>query len=341
MSRQPFLELVICTYNNAPSLEKVLTAIAQQQTPPSIGWSVLVVNNNCTDNTDDVVNRAIQAGQIPGLRMVYEPHQGLTPARLCGVQNTTAPWIAFVDDDCVLQPNWVAEAIAFATQHSTCGGFGGKVTLDWQTPPSPYVLEFTYCFAEQNKGDTPQQVDCLVGAGMVVNRSALEAVGWINHQFLSDRIGKQLISGGDVEIGLRLAAHYELWYVPACHILHQIPSHRTTYSYLLRINYGLGHGQLLSEALNWERSYTSWLRASVRQAWGHTRYAGYLGLQAIKRRKSLKPAAITFAFWRGYWLGLWHVIHLPKERRQEFLGGFTHSQTASISMPLGQENALC
>lgn len=341
MTQTPFLELVICTYNNAGLLEQVLDSIAQQQTDALATWGVLVVNNNCTDVTETIVNRTIQVGQIPQLRMVKEPRQGLTPARLCGVQHTISPWIAFVDDDCVLQPDWVAQAIAFAAQHSTCGGYGGRVSLAWQTPPPPYVLDFTYSFAEQNYGDAVQKVDCLVGAGMVVNRAALIAVGWIEHQFLADRIGKQLVSGGDVEIGLRLAAHYDLWYVPACEILHQIPTHRTTYPYLLRINYGLGNGKLLSDALCWEKSYPSWIWASVQQIWWHMRYAVYLGLRASLKRNSLRPAAITFAFWRGYGASLWQVIWLPARERKRLLGGFTKLSSARLLTPLAQESNVC
>jgi len=341
MTQAPFLELVICTYNNAGLLEQVLDAIAQQQVPSSSNWGVLIVNNNCTDTTETIVNRAIQAGQIPQLRMVNEPRQGLTPARLCGIQHTTAPWVAFIDDDCVLQPDWVAEAIAFATQHPTCGGFGGRVTLAWQTPPPPYVLDFTYSFAEQNHGDAVQPVDCLVGAGMVINRAALVAVGWTEHQFLADRIGKQLVSGGDVEIGLRLAAHYDLWYVPACEILHQIPNHRTTYPYLLRINYGLGTGKLLSDALCWEKSYLTWIGASLQQIWLNMRYAVFLGLQASLQGTSLRPAAITFTFWRGYGISLWQVIWMPSGERERLLGGFTKLSSTHLPAPLSQESALC
>lgn len=331
MSQTPFLELVICTYNHAALLEQALGAIAQQQ-PPSLPWGVLVVNNNCTDHTDQVVQAAIAAGQIPHLRLVREPVQGLTPARLCGICQTTAPWVAFVDDDCHLQPDWVAQAMDFAAQHPTCGAFGGRVTLAWETPPPAYVLDCAYAFAEQEQGPEVKPVTWLVGAGMVVNRAALHTVGWTQQQFLADRIGKTLVSGGDVEIALRLATRYGLWYTPHCQLLHQIPSHRTTLTYLLRINAGLGTGQLLSDALRWSDTEGGWRWAAIQRAWTHTRYAIHLGMRALLQRHPWQSAVITIAFGRGYWAGIWQVMGMNRSHRRRLLGAI-HRPLAVAGSP--------
>ena len=49
----PLLELVICTYNNAPMLDLALTSLARQKPSTQAGWACLVVDNNCTDATAD------------------------------------------------------------------------------------------------------------------------------------------------------------------------------------------------------------------------------------------------------------------------------------------------
>jgi cellulose synthase/poly-beta-1,6-N-acetylglucosamine synthase-like glycosyltransferase len=59
------------------------------------------------DGTQEVVERHIRVGAVPGLRMVDERTQGLTPARRHGVHDTSGPWLAFVDDDCLLPPDWI------------------------------------------------------------------------------------------------------------------------------------------------------------------------------------------------------------------------------------------
>src|SRR5436189_3059393 len=107
-------------------LDATLTALARQQPVAAGAWSCVVVDNNCTDSTAHVVERHCTEGAIPGLRSVREPIQGLTPARLRGVRSSAAPWIAFVDDDCILEPDWVAEALSFARTYPDVGAFGGR-----------------------------------------------------------------------------------------------------------------------------------------------------------------------------------------------------------------------
>ena len=119
------LDVVICTYSNDRQLEEVLAALAEQDEDAG-RWRVLVVDNNSTDDTPAVVNRWAAAGSIPGLRRVVERIQGLTPARQRGVAETDGPWIAFVDDDCVLDRAWVRHAAAFAAAHPDAAGFGGR-----------------------------------------------------------------------------------------------------------------------------------------------------------------------------------------------------------------------
>ena len=99
------IDIVICTYNNALLLEKTLSAISRQRFSSRIDCRVFVVNNNCTDETPDVVKKFSASAALP-VRMISETAQGLTPTRLHGVNSTDAEWIAFVDDDCLLAEDW-------------------------------------------------------------------------------------------------------------------------------------------------------------------------------------------------------------------------------------------
>jgi hypothetical protein len=66
------------------SLDATLDAVSRQRVPEGVEWRVLVVNNNCTDQTHEVLEKHLSAGRIP-LRAVVETRQGLTHARVCGV----------------------------------------------------------------------------------------------------------------------------------------------------------------------------------------------------------------------------------------------------------------
>lgn len=320
MHKTPSLDLVICTYNNAPLLDKTLLAIAGQKVRPEAEWKVLVVDNNSTDNTQDIVKQHQAAGKIPHLTVVTETKQGLTQARLCGVQNTSAEWIAFVDDDCFLADDWVKQAIAFAAMHPGCGAFGGQVILDWEVRPAKYVLKYAYSFAQQ-KGKQLQKKSCLVGAGMVLNRTALARTGWTDKPLLQDRVGTQLISGGDAEIALRIyGAGYDLWYTPTCRLQHFIPARRTTQKYLIDINYGLGSSQVLGDSLLWRGTYQGWLLANIWDALKASRNIAVQSLRAALGKMNRDELEVNKSVVRGKWAGINRVRRMKREERQELLG---------------------
>lgn len=315
------IEVVVCTYNNAPMLDEMLSALGRQRPVDSGRWSCLVVNNNCTDETDAVVERHRQQGLIPGLRVVHETEQGLTPARLRGARSTSAAWVAYVDDDCVLAPGWMAEAIACADRHPSAGAFGGKVTLDYEREPAGYVRAYAYSFAQQDHGDAERKVPFLVGAGLVASREALARCGWSDGPLVADRVGRQLVSGGDVEIVLRIAsAGYDLWYVPACELFHRIPTRRTSLGYLTSINRGLGVSQSLADALVWDGSASRWASASGRKLLKELISLGRLVISVARGRNAAAEIPIQASFGVGRALGISRVLRMPPERRRMLIG---------------------
>jgi glycosyltransferase involved in cell wall biosynthesis len=313
------IDVVICTYNNALLLDRTLDALGRQHVESDVNWAVLVVNNNCTDDTEAVVRRHAAAFPV-SLTMVREPEQGLTPARLRGVTGTTGEWIAFVDDDCIVADDWIEGAAGFARKHPTCGGFGSRVTLDWEEPPPPYVKRYTWAFAHQDHGPQPKTVQSLAGAGFVVRREALVATGWVGRRFLADRIGDKLISGGDVEMALRLGANHELWYNPSCRVRHRIPARRTTLRYLRDVTYGLGSSKLLGDSMLWPGTYPRWLRTSMlaSREWAGMaiRHSG----RALLGRGGGKDAVINLSFLRGWWAGIWRLLQMNSSERRALLG---------------------
>jgi glycosyltransferase involved in cell wall biosynthesis len=313
------LDVVVCTYNNAPVLDEALGALVGQQFTPAVEWGILVVNNNCTDHTEEVVARHAELSPVP-LTMVREPEQGLTPARLTGVASTTGDWIAFVDDDCFVASDWIERAAEFAAAHAGCGGFGGRVVLDWEQPPREFVTRYGWAFAEQEHGREPKRVDSLAGAGFVFRRAALEESGWPERHFLADRVGEKLISGGDVEMALRVGALHELWYNPACRLRHRIPARRMTLGYLIGVTRGLGSSKLLGDSMLWAGSYPGWVVTSLAASGEWAGAALRYGIRALLRRGGGKDALIQLSFLRGWLAGIWRLARMEPGERRALLG---------------------
>lgn len=317
MGHGSFIDLIICTYDNAALLDGTLESVARQRVAPGLEWRVLVVNNNCADETPEVVQRHINAGRIH-LDTAVETKQGLTPARVCGVRNTSGEWIAFVDDDCLLAEDWVEQAARFAAEHPACGAFGGQIIPQWETEPPPHVLGHRYAYASKQHGETPHRRPWLAGAGMVVRREALMACGWLERQFLEDRTGGRLVSGGDMEMALRVGARYELWHNPACKLRHVIPARRMSREYLRRVTRGLGMSRHNAEALKWSGSYAGWLLYSAAFSLGF----GGLGALQLARGVFGSGADVSLAFSpvAGWWSAMWEMLRMDSARRRELIG---------------------
>lgn len=263
------MTVAICTYNNARVLDRALAALEQQR-GPSAAWSTLIVDNNCTDDTAELITGYIERGRIPGLRRVVEKQQGLAYARRRAIAETGSPWLAFIDDDCFLEPDWVAQALAFCGAHPRAGAVGGRVRLAWEIEPDDVIARHRTSYAEQDYGDSPcpvlpdGKVTHLVGAGLIVQRQAMADCGWLESMALTGRRGNSLTAGEDTEIVFRIRnAGYELWYNPAMVAHHFIARARMSVPYLCRLQRGFGQSRPITKSMRFNRRPTPLWRLRV------------------------------------------------------------------------------
>jgi glycosyltransferase involved in cell wall biosynthesis len=336
MPPSPAIDIVICTYNRASGLDLMLENLSRQSCGDRARWRVLVVDNASTDATAEVVTRHRRKALLPDLRYVLEPAPGLTVARLRGARETTAPWIAFVDDDNFLEPAWL-EAVARAIwMHGDAGGIGSKVILDWEAKPPYYLNEFGFCFAAQDHGEADCIVDSLAGAGMVLSRKALVDSGWLDQPLVADRVGAKLTSGGDVEMAQRVrSAGYDLWFVPDAVLRHRIPVSRMTRRYLFRINRELGASSAVISLLTWSDDWASWRQMVRDRRRDWYRLATHAIKYALRRRSKLTPAIAWACFALGYARGVRQCECLSEGRRAELLGAASlpHRAGGACSLP--------
>src|SRR5204862_6920845 len=115
------VSVVICTWNRAGLLDQTLARMRELHVPAGLAWELLVVNNNCTDDTDAVVAR--HAPHLP-LRVVHEPKQGHSNARNRGVAEARGELVLWTDDDVQVDPGWLAALADGAARHPGAAGFG-------------------------------------------------------------------------------------------------------------------------------------------------------------------------------------------------------------------------
>src|SRR5438093_1564287 len=126
--------IALCTWNRCTLLRQALEQMTRLVIPPGVSWELLVVNNRCTDDTDQVI--AGYSGRLP-LRRVYEPQPGLSHARNAAVREARGDYILWTDDDALVEEGWVEAYVEAFRRWPQAAVFGGPVR-PWftQTPPT-------------------------------------------------------------------------------------------------------------------------------------------------------------------------------------------------------------
>jgi glycosyltransferase involved in cell wall biosynthesis len=243
------VSVVIATCDRASLLEGTLEALASQEVPDSLGWEIIVVDNNSRDGTAQVVGAFSKKTATP-VRYVFEPRQGLSRARNRGIRESRGSIIAFSDDDVLPAPDWVAQ-VAAAIDRWQAHGVGGRILPRWEAPPPRWLTENRHLLDRLSLMDSeasrlltlpvegrPQ----VWGANMAFRRELFERVGEFDPR--RGLVGKRLFRGEEtdlidraLELGLRIA------YDPALTVFHRIGSDRMRKAYFHRLIFDNAQGE--------------------------------------------------------------------------------------------------
>ena len=95
------ISVVIPTFNRAEILREALISLAKQTRLPE---EVVIVDNNSSDNTKEVAESF--SPQL-NIKYVMERTQGTSTARNTGIKSASGDIIAFIDDDCLADREWL------------------------------------------------------------------------------------------------------------------------------------------------------------------------------------------------------------------------------------------
>ena len=216
--------------------------LASQEINDDFSYEVVLVDNNCTDQTVTIARHLwSELNTKAVLHVVTEVTPGLSHAREKGLNNSKGEIIVFCDDDNWLQNDYLKIAFDFMIDHPKVGALGGHSTgvLEMETPPSWWQQEATnYAVGKQalQSGDVTKR-GYLWGAGIVIRKDILIRLHETGFRsLLSDRKGNELSSGGDSEIcKWVLLSGYRLWYIDNLKFIHYITANRLKVDYLEKL----------------------------------------------------------------------------------------------------------
>lgn len=264
------ISFIICTYNREKYIYECLHRL--QNNTMQEGWEIVLVDNNSTDATPAECERFVKDYAPTQYRYVREVQQGLSHARNRGIKEAKGDWLVFLDDDAMVEEDYIEQLQQSLSAYPTIGAFGGKIIPFFEDGEPNWYSPWSMGFVSAvDMGDKP----CLfpankfpIGANMGVSKEVIHAVGGFNPQL--GRTGTNLLAGEEKDLFNRIRANgFAIMYFPNIPVKHCIPAHRTTQEFVERLGYGIGQSEYVRTRQIGAWAYTKRLMVEMIK-WGGT-----------------------------------------------------------------------
>lgn len=280
--RSSSVSVVVCTHTVArrPLLEQLIETIAAGSVQP-VEVVVIVDRNRSLFDT-----LAGLTWPVP-LRVLQSPGSGLSAARNAGWQSVTSPLVAFIDDDAVATPGWLAELVDAVDRHGA-DVVGGAIEPHWtgDAPAwySPFLGWVVGCSYEGLPRE-PARVRNVIGCNMLFRRELLERLGGFDTTL--GRTNNGLAGCEETELCIRAnRAGAAVVLIPGAGVSQILDADRRRFRYALRRGWDEGrskgmlvalHGQVLATESTYARAL---LRQTIR--WVGTGFARRRGTDLLR-----------------------------------------------------------
>ncbi|MDT5038131.1 MAG: hypothetical protein QOE03_3316, partial [Micromonosporaceae bacterium] len=234
------VSVVIATYTErrwTELTETVRSALTQQPSPARVVVAV--------DHNEPLLARVrAELPQVHAVRNRYA--RGASGTRNSGVDVVDTEIVAFIDDDEVASPGWLARLTAAFTDPAVVGVGGSLVPIWSGRQPGWFPDECGWAIGVSYRGmpTTSTVVRNVWSANMAVRHEAFRSVGGFRVGFgkLADRSRPE-----DTELCIRMSAAVgggRWMYVPDAVVGHHVPADRMRFGFFLRRSYNEGYGKI-------------------------------------------------------------------------------------------------
>lgn len=249
------LSVIIPTHNPRPAyLQRVLEALKAQSLPKT-EWELVLVDNA----SKEPVAERWDLSWHPNGRHIRENELGATQARMRGIREANGEWLLFVDDDNVLDTDYLREAVKAGNTHAFLGVIGGRIDPEFEEEPAEWTRQFwsylalrpvEHSFWSNLRTD---YTSFPVGAGFCLRRCVVEAylrrTETGGESLKLGRRGTKLTSCEDTDMVLTACdLGYGYGTFVKMRMVHIMPKWRMTEEYLLRLLEGSTYSCSMMEA---------------------------------------------------------------------------------------------
>jgi glycosyltransferase involved in cell wall biosynthesis len=236
------VSVILCSHNSrADYLDRTLENL-RLQTLRSDFWELLVV-----DNASSVpLQGRLDLSWHPSHRFLLEPKRGLLAARLAAISGSRGNILVFVDDDNLLDPDYLEEALRINEVFPMLGAWGGSSVADYEEVPPEWIRRREYHLSVRSitanvlSNGLELSPPWIIGAGMVLRREVAEEyasrIKLDAKRASLGRTGDRLIGGEDLDISMTACdMGYYRGVFSSLSLRHLIPKTRTESSRFLEL----------------------------------------------------------------------------------------------------------
>ena len=241
------ISVIICTYNREKYIYNVLSSLAHGTFPAHL-FEIVLVDNNCTDDTHAEVDRFCADNPSVTLRYFVETNQGLSHARNRGIKESKGDILVYVDDDATVNPDYLRTYADWFASHPETDAAGGPIIPHYETGSEPRWMTYFikrlltgYLYFGNKPGPFPG--DNYPGGGNAAYRSRVfEKVGLYNVEL--GRNGDSLGGGEEKDIFDKMKREgMQFIYLPQAILYHSIPGYKLEADYFNRLTTGIGQSE--------------------------------------------------------------------------------------------------
>lgn len=169
---------------------------------PKIDYEIIIVNNNSTDNTEEVVKKYIEQYPDTNIKYYFVPKLGQVYARQVGILAAENEILTFTDDDGILSSNCLKEIVKVFSMNDKVVGVAGKIKIKWDEEPPDWIYDYEMQLGKLDYGDEVKfEIGLYMNAGnLSIKKDVLIEVGGFNPEM----VGNWLIGDGETGLWNRL-----------------------------------------------------------------------------------------------------------------------------------------
>jgi GT2 family glycosyltransferase len=219
------LSIIIVSWNTSDLLAKCLASIYSH--PPGCQFEVLIVDNNSTDNSVEMVRQ-----QFPQVILFPNKHNiGFAPANNQAIRQSSGQYTLLLNPDTEVHAGTLETLVNFLDENSAVGAVGPLTlnpdsSLQTSCYPLPtlarefwrlFHLDKFYPYGSYNMSkwdrNTKRQVDALLGACLMVRKTIMDEIGLLDEDYF--------IYSEEIDLCYRVQkAGWTLYWVPQAQIIH-------------------------------------------------------------------------------------------------------------------------